>query len=173
MGMFRDFGSTRKLMLFACAANGALAAPPTLTDVLGEDFRGKFLPVPLVRQSRNFTCGTAALQSMLGYFGEDFREVQLEKFLGTHPNHGTSVASIANFLKAMAYPDLQKAFRSTLVEEELPERSPTAHEATKPFVHYRFRMSGRREPFEVHGPAAPRRTPRRPSNWSATVAGSM
>jgi len=174
MGIFRDSVSTRKLLLFACAANGAMAGLPTLTDVLGEGFSGKFLPVPLVRQSRNFTCGAAALQGMLGYFGEDFREVQLEKFLGTHPNHGTSVASIANFLEAMANPDLQKAFRRTLGKEELSERPPTAREAAKPFVHYRFRMSGRRELFELQGPAAPDCTPvGAPVGTSADLAASV
>ncbi|MBI5209579.1 MAG: C39 family peptidase [Elusimicrobia bacterium] len=45
--------------------------------------------LPLVRQSTPYTCGAAALQSILGYYGEDIREDELARKLGSDPEQGT------------------------------------------------------------------------------------
>ena len=41
--------------------------------------------VPLVRQSTDYSCGDASLQSVFGYYGQDLREEQIIE--GTHTNH--------------------------------------------------------------------------------------
>ncbi|MBX9691921.1 MAG: hypothetical protein K2Z81_06015, partial [Cyanobacteria bacterium] len=40
----------------------------------GEKAPAKLIKVPLTRQSTDYTCGVAALQSVLAFFGEDIRE---------------------------------------------------------------------------------------------------
>ncbi|MBI5882672.1 MAG: C39 family peptidase [Elusimicrobia bacterium] len=47
------------------------------------------LRLPLTRQSTPYTCGAAALQSILGYYGEDIREDSLSQELGSDPEEGT------------------------------------------------------------------------------------
>ncbi|MBI5623453.1 MAG: C39 family peptidase [Elusimicrobia bacterium] len=47
------------------------------------------LPLPLTRQSTPYTCGAAALQSILRYYGEDIREDVLSQELGSDPEEGT------------------------------------------------------------------------------------
>jgi predicted double-glycine peptidase len=47
------------------------------------------LDFPSVRQSRDYTCGVAAFQAILEYYGISFREDQLEKLLGTTETDGT------------------------------------------------------------------------------------
>jgi hypothetical protein len=54
--------------------------------------------VPLVRQTKDYTCGAAALQSILLYYGEDdYSQAELAKILGAHPQHGTSYRAILRF----------------------------------------------------------------------------
>jgi predicted double-glycine peptidase len=91
----------------------------------------RFIPTPLVAQSRSFTCGLASLQSVLAYWGEFFRESQLQKFLGTHPIHGTSYRAMIEFLHDLNDPAKLDAFHDALGDEEVKEpgeeddRSPT------------------------------------------------
>lgn len=54
--------------------------------------------MPLVRQSTSYSCGAAALQSVLGYYGnEDYDESDLMKLLGTNPEWGTVLEDMAKF----------------------------------------------------------------------------
>lgn len=55
------------------------------------------LDFPRVRQSANFTCGAAALQSVLAYYGKDFPERVLTQKLGTDREDGTDYERIAKF----------------------------------------------------------------------------
>lgn len=123
---------------------------PSLPHLLSAHFPGRFLPVPLMRQSRNYTCGAAAVQGMLAYFGEDFRETQLETILGSHPHHGTTIRDISEFLTAMEDPVQQQRLREVLGEDEISER-PMA----KAFMEYHHRITGSRELYVPTGPAAP------------------
>ncbi|MBI4678194.1 MAG: C39 family peptidase [Elusimicrobia bacterium] len=47
------------------------------------------LRLPLVRQSTPYTCGAAAMQSILRYYGEDIREDDLGRELESDPEEGT------------------------------------------------------------------------------------
>jgi len=56
--------------------------------------------VPLTRQSTNWTCGVAALQSVLRYFSvDDIREDNLTKELLAGPAHGTRYFDIMRVAK--------------------------------------------------------------------------
>jgi predicted double-glycine peptidase len=60
-----------------------------------------FVPVPLVRQQRNFTCGAAALMSVLFYYGDEVREGKLQRLLKSDKDNGTSYQQIVNLLTTM------------------------------------------------------------------------
>ncbi len=62
----------------------------------------KIIRVPLIRQSTDYTCGVAALQALLAYYGEDVREDVLAKAL--HANHkiGTRYKNIERYAEAHA-----------------------------------------------------------------------
>lgn len=60
-----------------------------------------FLPVPLIRQSRNFTCGAAAVQSIFHFWGDEFREGQLARLLSSNPDTGTSVSEILKLVRTL------------------------------------------------------------------------
>jgi ABC-type bacteriocin/lantibiotic exporter with double-glycine peptidase domain len=60
----------------------------------------KIIRVPLTRQATDYTCGVAALQAILAYYGEDVREDVLAKAL--HANHkiGTRYKNIQHYAEA-------------------------------------------------------------------------
>lgn len=77
------------LNAFLLASAAAFAAEPA--PVLPSDA----LRVPAVRQSTEYTCGAAALQAVLAYWGVfDGGESGLAKRLGSDPVNGTKVSSI-------------------------------------------------------------------------------
>ena len=94
----------------------AFAIPPfagcgtTLRQRTGEELRsasavGNLIRVPLTRQSSNYTCGVAVLQSIL-YFHDaqdDYSEDTLVKELKADPVNGTSYQAIANFARSKGY----------------------------------------------------------------------
>jgi predicted double-glycine peptidase len=63
----------------------------------------RLIRVPLTRQSTDYTCGAAALQSILGYYGDEFREDTLAKEMATDPDKGTDYKNIARFAKVRSY----------------------------------------------------------------------
>jgi len=87
--------------------------------------RRVFIPVPLIRQSRNFTCGVASLQSVLRYYGQEFREGPLQRLLQTDRNNGTPYLNIYNLVKASLNDPTQEttAIGTNACEEEFdPEK---------------------------------------------------
>ncbi len=60
----------------------------------------KLIPVPLMRQGRDYTCGVACVQALLRYAGYafDVREDILLAPLGTTPEDGTPLSGIVDFL---------------------------------------------------------------------------
>ncbi|HET6459307.1 MAG TPA: hypothetical protein VFG29_00840 [Syntrophales bacterium] len=44
--------------------------------------------IPAVRQTRDYNCGVAALQSVLLYYGEEFGRLELAKILGCRSQQG-------------------------------------------------------------------------------------
>jgi predicted double-glycine peptidase len=63
----------------------------------------RIIRVPLTRQATDYTCGAAALQSVLGYYGENFREGVLAKELRSNNTYGTSYKRIASFAQKHGY----------------------------------------------------------------------
>ena len=51
--------------------------------------------VPLVRQATSYTCGVAALQSVLHYFGKSYRQDVLAEALRSDPEQGTNYKRMA------------------------------------------------------------------------------
>ncbi len=60
--------------------------------------RTVLLDFPHTRQSFDYSCGPGAVQAVMAYYGEDFRESELIDFLKTDKNEGTLVRDITNFL---------------------------------------------------------------------------
>ena len=62
-----------------------------------------FIRVPLTRQASDYTCGVAALQSILYYYGEEFREDELAKKLRATPEEGTKYPRIVELAKSLNF----------------------------------------------------------------------
>ena len=83
---------------------------PTLQQRTGQELRsasavGNLIRVPLTRQSSDYTCGVAVLQSIL-YFHDahdDYSEDTLVKELKTDPVNGTSYKAMADFARSKGY----------------------------------------------------------------------
>lgn len=58
---------------------------------------------PEVRQATDYTCGCAALQGVLYYYGIEFREDRLAEKLHTTQAEGTKPQAIADFAKAEGF----------------------------------------------------------------------
>lgn len=57
----------------------------------------KILNFPDLRQATKYTCGPSAVQSVLFYYGQNYRETKLSKLLSANKVVGTKFPSIANF----------------------------------------------------------------------------
>lgn len=62
---------------------------PSCAIKLGSDSAIKQIDFPQVRQATDYSCGAAALQVVLAYYGLDFREDELKEILKTNPESGT------------------------------------------------------------------------------------
>lgn len=83
------------------------------------------LQVPDVRQSTNYTCGAAALQSVLAYWGIEYREDRLVEKLGSTPDAGTPPQAIMKLsrelgLKAQLKEQLSLADLESYVKSGVP-----------------------------------------------------
>ena len=75
------------------------------------------MDVPLVTQSTDYSCGAAALQSVLGYYGvSEFNESELMKEIGTDPKFGTLIDNIEAFSNRIG---VKSQMRENLTLEEL------------------------------------------------------
>ena len=83
------------------AAGDASSAPPK--NALQPALPANLIRVPLARQATDYTCGVAALQSVLGYFGEEVREDALAKQLHSNSKDGTGFAEIVKFARKHGY----------------------------------------------------------------------
>jgi predicted double-glycine peptidase len=62
-------------------------------------YRAVILDFPQTRQSFDYSCGPGAVQAVMAYYGENFRESELIDLLKTDKNEGTLVKDITNFLE--------------------------------------------------------------------------
>src|SRR3954470_14623502 len=75
----------------------------SITAALAEPFDSRaanIIRVPLMRQATNYTCGIAALQAILAYYGEDVREDVLARALRANHKDGTRYSNIAKYGQA-------------------------------------------------------------------------
>lgn len=61
------------------------------------------IPVPICRQATSYTCGPAALQSVLGYYLDEYQEDYLAKKLNTIQVYGTDFRDILRFSNSLSY----------------------------------------------------------------------
>ncbi len=61
------------------------------------------IPVPLVYQSYDYTCGVASLQSILYYYGKDFRQDELVKALAPDLIEGTNYKRMVDFARSSGF----------------------------------------------------------------------
>lgn len=73
-----------------------MAVPKRLEDL-------KLIPVPLVRQATEYTCGPAAVQSVAGYYGDRYNESELSTMLHTNAQVGTFYGDIVVWARAKGY----------------------------------------------------------------------
>jgi ABC-type bacteriocin/lantibiotic exporter with double-glycine peptidase domain len=63
----------------------------------------KLIRLPLLRQATDYTCGVTCLQSIFGYYGEEFREEVLAKQLKSDHEQGTDYEKMAALAKKRGY----------------------------------------------------------------------
>ncbi|MBP7460466.1 MAG: C39 family peptidase [Candidatus Delongbacteria bacterium] len=61
------------------------------------------IKVPQTRQATGYTCGVAALQSLLYYYGDEWRQDRLEKALDADSTNGTNYRNIVTFCQDLGY----------------------------------------------------------------------
>ena len=112
-------GFCRRL-LFAVAPIVVLSLVPALTSFSATENPGKdvslspvsgitvnevanLIRVPLIRQYNSYGCGVAALQSIFGYYGQDYRGDKLSKALGTTSGNGTDYKNMVRVAEKEGY----------------------------------------------------------------------
>lgn len=79
------------ILIFSCLLVSAFVEETALAEPSNETLKSILFGVPDVRQSTNYSCGSAAFQAVLNYWGgEDLREGVLTGKLNTTPQSGTS-----------------------------------------------------------------------------------
>ncbi len=94
----RRLSISRCFLLLPALLVGLLWVPfcplPVEAEGSGRRLPVNLIRVPLVRQSTDYTCGVAALQSLLGYFAIEEREDKLAAELRSDRKQGTAFARI-------------------------------------------------------------------------------
>jgi uncharacterized protein len=91
-------------------------APATLLSCCTAAAPHPELPVPDVRQSTAYTCGAAALQAVLAYYGIDSREDRLSTQMGATPSDGIPPEAIVRTARAYG---LAAELRENMTVEQL------------------------------------------------------
>lgn len=77
--------------------NGLPAMPESLQESINP--HGP-LNVPDIRQTTDYSCGAAALESCLAYFGISVDDKALQQALGTDPQNGTAILSLVKLVRS-------------------------------------------------------------------------
>ena len=109
----------------------------------------RFLPTPLVRQALNFTCGAAALQSLLEFYGEDFREGQLQQILHSDPKLGTSYQEMVKLVTELNDPVKNQQLHATLAPGEVPDAPSQPTVPVRPMAARALTLSAPTDDFQV------------------------
>jgi len=85
-----------------------------------------FIYLPLVRQSTNYTCGVAAVQSVVTFFGSAESESDLARELHPDPENGTPVGNVVNFFNARGFQtSVREPMSLRMLEEAVGAGRPT------------------------------------------------
>ncbi len=94
----------RNIVLLIIIVSFVLSCDNSTSTNNGNDFGVKnLIKVPLARQGKNYTCGVASLQSILHYYGDEWRQDNLERELASDTTNGTNYRNIVSFSKNLAY----------------------------------------------------------------------
>jgi len=102
-----------------CFASPACLHYARLQEVNGRQSArevSNLIPVPMTYQAYDYTCGVAALQSILYYYGRSFRHDELAKVLEPHPLNGTNYGKVAGFARSLGF---QVDVRTNMTIEDL------------------------------------------------------
>lgn len=110
------------MMLMACTPRGMAEPSCGSVDRVTLSETPEVLPVPDTRQGTSYSCGAAALRSVLAYYGTDVSEEELMEQLGTTPEQGTrpeALIRVARFYgleaelrQGVTFDDLEKEIKA-------------------------------------------------------------
>jgi len=72
----------------------------------------KLLYFPATRQATDYTCAENVVQKVCEYYGDDYREMDLAKWMKADPNYGTDVENIIRFFETRT--DLKIAVKENM-----------------------------------------------------------
>lgn len=101
--MMGTLSLSKKLILLGALSASFLCTPMAAQETVDKSKVKNLIHVPLVRQSTDYTCGAAAVQSVLAYYGDDIREDNLAKSLSSQSETGTDYQHIVDFAKSKGY----------------------------------------------------------------------
>lgn len=121
-------------MLFASPVRAGSEPPAGPVDLvtLGQSPEPvpELLPVPDSRQSTNYSCGAAALRSVLGYYGIQVDEEELMEKLATSPQEGTRPEAILRVAREYGLEaELRQGVTLDELEREVQAGRPTIVDA--------------------------------------------
>ncbi|MBX9686235.1 MAG: C39 family peptidase [Candidatus Obscuribacterales bacterium] len=107
------------------AATSAISKSQTPSGKPEIKLPANLIPVPLCRQAKCYTCGVAALQSILAYNGQEIREDDLEKKLKSTYKMGTAYQRIADYaekagLKVEIHKNMTLAELKAALDKNIP-----------------------------------------------------
>jgi predicted double-glycine peptidase len=106
------------MLVLTLAAPGCRSTPSTSIQdqpVMTGSIQN-FIDIPLCRQATDYTCGAAALQSILYYYGDEWSEGALAEELKSDPDRGTNYRSIMAVAQAEG---LQAESRTDMTIDDL------------------------------------------------------
>lgn len=103
-GQFKMRSISQKIVqLVLCLTTSTVAGTPSTAAESIALTNQKLIKVPITRQATDYTCGVAAVQSVVGYYGEDFREHILAQEMRSNCAQGTDYKNIARFGRRHGY----------------------------------------------------------------------
>jgi ABC-type bacteriocin/lantibiotic exporter with double-glycine peptidase domain len=84
----------------------------------------QILEFPDLRQASNYDCGAVAVQSVLAYYGIDFREDKIIKMAHTSETKGTSIAGVKKVLKHFRLRFYEKELTIDLIKKYIRRHVP-------------------------------------------------
>lgn len=91
------------LFISWCAGCGGSAKADSKDDYRSLKAVSHLIHVPLTRQATDYTCGVAALQSILYYYGQEIRQDVLAEKLQSTPEDGTTYPNIVKYAQSQGF----------------------------------------------------------------------